>query len=308
MQMSLFKLEVKLQSEIGLAVEYLVELVKALFLIEPLVLYNVLKELDSKRSEVQQVYEFIGELDVAISISFLRNDVPYFCFPKLTSQKKRITATEVYHPLIYQSIPNSIDLNERSALLTGSNMSGKTTFIRTIGINAITAQTINTCFAEEFNAPVLKIHSAVRISDDLLSEKSYYFEEVLTVKYLLEESTSGFQNLFLLDELFKGTNTVERIASGKAVLAYLDKGPNIVFVATHDLELAELLENKFSLYHFTEVVQDGAIAFDYKIKTGNLRNTNAIRILELNGYPREVTDEATILANRIYNIKKAASR
>ncbi|SEJ40461.1 MutS domain V [Dyadobacter koreensis] len=308
MQMSLFKLEVKLQSEIGLAVEYLVELVKALFLIEPLVLYNVLKELDSKRSEVQQVYEFIGELDVAMSISFLRNDVPYFCFPKLTSQKKRITATEVYHPLIYQSIPNSIDLNERSALLTGSNMSGKTTFIRTIGINAITAQTINTCFAEEFNSPVLKIHSAVRISDDLLSEKSYYFEEVLTVKYLLEESTSGFQNLFLLDELFKGTNTVERIASGKAVLAYLDKGPNIVFVATHDLELAELLENKFSLYHFTEVVQDGAIAFDYKIKTGNLRNTNAIRILELNGYPREVTDEATILANRIYNIKKAASR
>lgn len=302
-QMSLFKLEVKLQSEIGLAVEYLVELVKALFLIEPLVLYNVLKELDSKRSQIQQVYEYIGEIDVAMSISFLRKDVPYFCLPKTTAERKQLTAVGVYHPLIYQSIPNSIDLTEKSALLTGSNMSGKTTFIRTIGINAITAQTINTCFSKEFIAPVLKVHSAIRISDDLLSEKSYYYEEVLTIKGLLEESSSGFQNLFLLDELFKGTNTVERIASGKAVLTYLDKGNNIAFVATHDLELTELLKGRFSLYHFTEIIQEGGIAFDYKIKPGNLTNTNAIRILELNKYPKEVTDEATLLANRMYNRK-----
>lgn len=302
-QMSLFKLEVKLQSEIGQAVEYLVEVVKALFLIEPLVLYNVLKELDSKRIQIQQVFEYIGEIDTAMSIHFLRQDLPHFCFPTITTDKKQITAEEIYHPLIYESISNSIDLNEKSALLTGSNMSGKTTFIRTIGINAITAQTINTCFAKGFTTPKIKIHSAIRISDDLLNDKSYYFEEVLTMKSLLEESNSGSGNLFLLDEMFKGTNTVERIASGKAVLTCLNKKNNIVFVATHDLELAELLQDSFAMFHFTEVVQDSKIVFDYKIKAGNLTETNAIRILELNNYPEEVIKEARKLANEIYKYK-----
>jgi hypothetical protein len=302
-QMSLFKLEVKLQSEIGQAVEYLVELIKALFLIEPLVLYNVLKELDLKRTQIQQVYEFVGEIDAAMSIQFLRSDLPYFCFPTITEAKKQTTATEIYHPLIFNSVSNSLDLKEKSALLTGSNMSGKTTFIRTMGINTLTAQTINTCFAKAFSTPVLKIHSAIRISDDLLNDKSYYFEEVLTIKVLLEESSSGCGNLFLLDELFKGTNTVERIASGKAVLTYLNKGSNIAFVATHDLELAELLKDTFCLFHFTEVIHDGNVVFDYKIKPGNLSNTNAIRILELNDYPKEVTEEATRLARQIYNDK-----
>lgn len=302
-QMSLFKLEVKLQSEIGQAVEYLVELVKALFLIEPLVLYHVLKELDKKRTQIQRVYEYVGEIDTAISIHFLRKDLPHFCLPTITQDKKQIRAEEVYHPLIYASVSNSIDLNEKSALLTGSNMSGKTTFIRTIGINIITAQTLNTCFAKEFSTPILKIHSAIRISDDLLNDKSYYFEEVLTMKALLEESNSDFENIFLLDEMFKGTNTVERIASGKAVLTYLNKKNNIVLVATHDLELAELLKDSFSMFHFTEVVQGDTIVFDYKIKSGNLGNTNAIRILELNNYPEEIIKEATQLAASLYKNK-----
>lgn len=302
-QMSLFKLEVKLQSEIGQAVEYLIELIKALFLIEPLVLYNVLKELDLKRAQMQHIYEYVGEIDVAMSIDFLRKDLPYFCIPTVTADRKQLKVVDMYHPLIYQSVSNSLDIDGKSVLLTGSNMSGKTTFIRTIGINTITAQTINTCFSKEFIAPILKIHSAIRISDDLLSDKSYYFEEVLTIKTLIEESSSGFGNLFLLDEMFKGTNTVERIASGKAVLTYLNKEKNIVFVATHDLELAELLIDSFSLFHFAEIVENDTIVFDYKIKSGNLTNTNAIRILELNNYPKEVVQEANQLANQIYKGK-----
>jgi hypothetical protein len=302
-QMSLFKLEAKMQSEIGQAVEHLLELVKALLLIEPLVLFNVLKQLDSKRAHLQQVYKFIGEIDTAISINFIREDVPYFCHPTITTDKRHIAAVGVYHPLIFGAVANSIHLSGKSALLTGSNMSGKTTFIRTMGINSIIAQTTNTCFAKEFLMPVLKIHSAIRISDDLLNDKSYYFEEVLTIKELLKESDSGVGNLFLLDELFKGTNTVERIASGKAVLAYLNKGNNIVFVATHDLELTELLKGDFSMFHFTEVVEGDSIMFDYKIKPGNLSTTNAIKILELNDYPKEVTEEAYQLTRHVYNNK-----
>ena len=308
LQMSLFKLEVKLQSEIGVAVEYFVELIKAIFLIEPLVLYNVLNQLDLKRFEVQSVYNFVGEIDAALSISFLREDLPYFCYPDIIKETKQVTAVDIYHPLIYQFVPNSISLNKKSALLTGSNMSGKTTFIRTIGINAITAQTLNTCFSKQFSISISKVHSAIRISDDLLNDKSYYFEEVLAIKTLLNERDSGDQSLFLLDEIFKGTNTVERIASGCAVLKYLNKGDNIAFVATHDLELAELLTDSFALFHFTEVVQDGRVIFDYKIKPGNLDNTNAIRILELNEYPREVIEEAMRLANQVYEYKNKSKK
>ena len=125
----------------------------------------------------------------------------------------------------------------------------------------------------------------------------------ITIKTQLSESRSGNSNLFLLDELFKGTNTVERIASGKAVLSYLNEGNNLTLVATHDLELGELLSGTFSLFHFSEIVEDGKIVFDYKIKPGNLNKTNAIRILELNDYPPEVITEATLLAGQIINSK-----
>ncbi len=147
--------------------------------------------------------------------------------------------------------------------------------------------------------PPLRVFSAIRITDDLLSKKSYYFEEVLTIKDMIEESQSEVQSLFLLDEIFKGTNTVERIAAGKAVLAYLNKGPHIVFVSTHDIELTEYLKDTFDLYHFTEIVENDKIVFDYKLKAGNLKTRNAIRILELNKYPPEVINEAKALSEII---------
>ncbi len=200
--------------------------------------------------------------------------------------------------MLENGVPNSIELHGKSALLTGSNMSGKTTFIRTLGINAILGQTINTCFAREFTMPQLRVHSAIRIADDLMSDKSYYFEEVRVIKEMLDESRSGAQNLFLLDELFKGTNTVERIAAGRSVLSYLNSSDNFVLVATHDLELTEYLSETFQLYHFTEVIDEKAILFDYKIKEGNLETTNAIRILELNDYPNEIIANARQLSEQ----------
>ena len=223
----------------------------------------------------------------------------------MSGKAKYISGKDIYHPLLVTCIANSIELDGKSALLTGSNMSGKTTFIRTMGINALAAQTLNTCFAREFVMPPLKVHSAIRIADDLMSDKSYYFEEVLTIKNMLEESRDGHQNLFLLDELFKGTNTVERIAAGKSVLQYMNKEDNFVFISTHDLELATYLEGAYSLYHFTEVVENNNILFDYKIKAGNLKSTNAIRILELNHYPADVTADARQLAEEINRMKVA---
>jgi hypothetical protein len=299
LSMSIFRLEAKLQSEIGMFVEYLLELIKALFLIEPIILFSTLKTLDSKRAQVREVFDFIGEIDAALSIQALRQSSAYSCIPSFSKNSKQLDVIEAYHPLVFGAVANNIHCDQKSVLLTGSNMSGKSTFIRTVGINVILGQTINTCFAKEFVMPRTKIHSAIRVADDLLDEKSYYFEEVLTVKNLLDESASGTANLFILDELFKGTNTVERIAAGKSILSYLDNGKNLVFVSTHDLELADYLSDTFDLYHFSEVIERDQILFDYKLKQGNLVTTNAIRILELNNYPPEVVADAIQTADRL---------
>ena len=304
-QMAFFKPEATFQSEIGLAFEFIAEVLKALLLIEPQLLFKALAALNSKREQIRQIYQFVAELDVAISVASLRDGLAYCTSPTIVSAKKQLSATEMYHPLLENWVSNSIKLCERSALLTGSNMSGKTTFICTMGINAILGQTINTCFAREFTMPRLRVHSAIRIADDLMSEKSYYFEEVRVIKEMLDESRSGAQNLFLLDELFKGTNTVERIAAGKSVLIYLNSNNNFVLVATHDLELTEYLSETYQLYHFTEVIKDKAILFDYKIKGGNLETTNAIRILELNHYPPEIIANAKELSEQFISIKAA---
>jgi len=181
-------------------------------------------------------------------------------------------------------------------------MSGKTSFIRTIGLNIITGLTINTCFAKSLTFPLLNVFSAIRISDDLMNDKSYYFEEVLRIKEMTLESRNGQRNLFLLDEIYKGTNTVERISAGKAVLSYLTTNNNIVLVSTHDIELADMLSEEYELYHFSEILNEKTIGFDYKLKEGKLLNRNAIRILEINDYPKEVINEAMEISKELDNL------
>ena len=189
-----------------------------MFLLEPLLLFGVLKQLDTKRKEIEKVFSFVGYVDSLISIASLRQGLDLFCVPDIRTNSRVLEATEMYHPLIPDCIPNSIQVTDKSILLTGSNMSGKTSFIRTIGLNTITGLTINTCFARQFSLSRLKIYSAIRISDDLMNDKSYYFEEVLTIKEMIEKSQIPGSNLFLLDEIFKGTNTIERISAGKSCI------------------------------------------------------------------------------------------
>lgn len=228
-----------------------------------------------------------------------------YCLPNIT-EDTAIIAEEISHPLIYNCTTNSIAITEKSVLLTGSNMSGKTSFIRAIGLNVITGLTLNTCFARSMTFPLMKVFSAIRISDDLINDKSYYFEEVLTVKEMLHESEKVAKHLFLLDELFKGTNTVERISAGKAVLSALAKNNNKILVSTHDIELTDLLADEYELYHFSETVNEKTVGFDYKLKEGKLKNRNAIRILEINDYPAEVVQEAMQISkelDKIYSVK-----
>lgn len=298
-RMSFFNFDAGMQNDQRIVFWSLLEIVKIIFLIEPLFLFGTLKRIDTKRKEIEDVFLYVGEIDAIISIASLRNGLETFCKPVITNKQEELLIKEVYHPLIENCITNSLNLNNKSILLTGSNMSGKTTFIRTVAINLITGLTINTCFAEKIVTPRLKIFSAIRISDDLMNDKSYYFEEVLTIKEMIDISNDGAINLFLLDEIFKGTNTVERISAGKAVLSYLNGSKNIVFVSTHDIELAELLINEYDLYHFSEIISQNTVDFDFKLKAGKLKTRNAIRILQINNYPDSVIKEAMDITKKI---------
>lgn len=298
-RMLFFKLEAKLQGDLEAIFWGMLELLKILFLLEPLLLFGVLKQLDTKRKEIEDVFEFVGKTDALVSIASLRKSTGKWCIPTINSGGKILDAEDVYHPLINDCITNSIHVDQKSILLTGSNMSGKTSFIRTIGINVISGLSLNTCFAEHFLMPRMRIFSAIRISDDLMNDRSYYFEEVLTIKEMIVKSQEGKPNLFLLDEIFKGTNTVERIAAGKAVLSSLSKSGNMVFVSTHDIELADLLKDEYGLYHFSEQVDHKTVDFDYKLKSGKLKNRNAIRILEINDYPKKIIEEAIKISKEL---------
>ena len=306
--MSVFNFEMKMQSDGQLVFWVLMEFVKIVFLIEPLFLFGTLKRIDTKRAQIEDVFLFVGEIDAIVSIASLRKGLKSFCTPEIIDEQKRLYAQEVYHPLIENCVKNNLKVNNKSILLTGSNMSGKTSFIRTIAINVITGLTINTCFAEQFSMPQVRIYSAIRISDDLMNNRSYYFQEVITIKEMIDKSKEGNLNLFLLDEMFKGTNTVERIAAGKAVLSSLNEENNIVFVSTHDIELADLLKNEYDLYHFSEIVDHKTVDFDYKLKVGKLKNRNAISILQLNDYPESIIKEAIEISEELDNIAVANKR
>lgn len=304
-RMSFFNLEVALQNDQQILFWAMLELVKIVFLIEPLFLFGTLKRIDTKRKEIEDVFQFVGETDAIISIASLRKGLTDYCLPKIIDGKQSLSAQEVYHPLIENCVKNNLIVNGKSILLTGSNMSGKTSFIRTIAINVITGLTINTCFAAHFSMPKVRVFSAIRISDDLMNDRSYYFEEVMTIKEMIDKSKSDHLNLFLLDEIFKGTNTVERISAGKAVLSSLNEANNIVFVSTHDIELADLLKHEYDLYHFSEIVDHKTVDFDYKLKEGKLKHRNAIRILQINDYPESIISEAIAISEELDKITVA---
>lgn len=302
-RLSFFDMGASLENDaIGL-LYMIIEFIKIQFLLEPLMLFSLLKRLWKKKADIEEIYSFVGQVDFLMSIASLRMGPEKYCIPEISEKKKSLTAKNVIHPLIEHCIPNCIHVDKKSVLITGSNMSGKTTFIRTIAINAITAMTLNTCFADQFSLPRMKIYSAIRISDDLLNDRSYYFEEVLTIKDMIQECQTEIPNLFFLDEIFKGTNTVERVSAGKSVLSWLNKGGNIVFVSTHDMELTDLLHEEYRLYHFSEQVDDKNVDFDYKLKPGKNHNRNAIRILEINGYPESVVQEAVDISLKFDKIR-----
>ncbi len=275
------------------AMFYILELIKACFLLELHLLNKSYLQIINQSESLKKLFEYVGEFDLAISVASLKSDTSFTtCIPDLISENKILKFTNATHPLIENCVPNSFSLAHQSAFITGSNMSGKSTFLRTILINSILAQTLYLCFAESYTASFLKPFSSITIEDDLFEGSSYFFTEVEIVKEMTEQVSLSPNHLFVIDETFKGTNTLERISLAKAVLEFLDNNENIVIASSHDLELIELISKDFELYYFTETIKDNYLKFDHTIKPGFLKTTNAIKIIEIEKYPQTIIDEA----------------
>lgn len=293
-RLSIFRFDMKMESDLLVIAWAINEFFRIFFLIEPIGLNNIFIRIEKGKNQLKQVFSFIGLTDSLQSIAEARQKLPYYCIPDLSETKNEVTmnAIDMYHPLISDCVSNSFLAKDKSFLVLGSNMSGKTSFTRMVGVNLIIAQTLNICFAKHFSLKKCKVHSLLSVHDDLLQGKSYYLSEVLRMKEIITETEKG-NHLILLDELFKGTNTVERIAAAKAVLDYLtqNKG-NTIVAATHDTELVPLLSSNYIPLYFTENIQDNKLSFNYKISTKPNMLRNAIRILRLYDYPETIVQNA----------------
>lgn len=268
-----------------------------LFLLFDVVLFlRTLPLLRRHQAELAALLETVGSLDAALSVASYLDGLSASTVPVLTGER-HIQVRRLYHPLLTAPVGNDLCLEGRSALITGSNMAGKTTFIRTVGINVILAQTLHICLAEEAVLPRAVVRSSIRREDRLEDGQSYYFVELQRLKEFVQTGSVPL-HLFLIDEIFRGTNTLERISASSAVLKHLGH-QHLALVTTHDLELHGLLKESFDMHHFSEQVVDGHFGFDYRIQPGPARSRNAIKLLELNGYPEGITREASILAERL---------
>ena len=166
-----------------------------------------------------------------------------------------------------------------------------------VAVNAVLAQTIHTCTAESYHAPVFHIFSSMALRDSIQNGESYYIVEIRSLKRILDAAqTETAPVLSFVDEVLRGTNTVERIAAATQILIHLSESGVLCFTATHDIEMTELLKNCYDNYHFEEVIRDGDISFPYELLPGRAGTRNAIRLLALMGYDKEITERAAAQA------------
>ena len=270
----------------------LIEYLNIYFLLDVAGFYSALNKIKNHLGELRELFKIVGYLDALISISSFRQQYQNLCSPIFSENQNTFQLKEIYHPLLNKPVSNNFEFISKDVLITGSNMAGKTTFLKTIGVNSILAQTIHTCMAKKYEAPILKVMSSIGRSDNLLDGKSYYLVEVESILRLIEASESPNVHLFLIDEIFRGTNTIERSASSIEVLEYLANDKDFVFVATHDLQLSEVLQSEYDNYHFRERIDNDGLFFDYKLHKGPSNTKNAIALLDYAGYPKSITNGA----------------
>lgn len=257
---------------------------------------SMLAVVNKNRETIKEMVGVLGYIEASIAVGAYRTSLPYYSIPHFV-EDKRLEVKEIYHPLIENPVVNDISTTQ-GVLLTGSNASGKSTFLKAVAINAILAQTIHTSVTKEMYTSFYRIFSSMALRDDLSAGESYYIVEIKSLKRILDEIGKDEKPvLCFVDEVLRGTNTVERIAASTQILKSLSGDNVMCFAATHDIELTHLLENQYANYHFTEEIEDGDVLFSYQLLKGRATTRNAIKLLEVMGYEKNIIEQASQMAN-----------
>ena len=273
----------------------LVEYLNVLCLFELCLLCRAILAVKEERAALLRIFQLVGRLDAWQGLSLALGEYPVVCAAELKAGRD-FKLEDVYHPLLDNPVHNSIQGSGQSLLLTGANMAGKTTFIKTLGINLLLAQSLGMCLARKAVVPAGRLKTLINREDTILAGQSYFFFEATELRRMLDEAKSAGQEVwFVLDEVFRGTNTIERVAAAAAVLGHL-ACHGIVVASTHDQELTTLLSAQFDAYHFSEIIDGRQMRFDYQLRRGPCTSRNAIKLLGMAGYPKDVIDTAEQLA------------
>ena len=237
--------------------------------------------------------QVLNTLEALVSLANFAYLNPDYTFPEIEPAAQPVLyAEDLGHPLIpvEEKVCNGVSVGEigHIAIITGSNMAGKSTFIKTVGINLCLAYAGGPVNATRFHSQPFRLHTCIRITDSITDGFSYFYAEVKCLKTLLDKLDSGgWPVLYLIDEIFRGTNNRERLIGSRAYLRSILDAQGVGFLATHDLELASLADEspKVQNYHFRDEVGDGKLVFDYRLRPGPCPTTNALKIMHSEGLP-----------------------
>ncbi len=274
---------------VGSLAESILDYFRMFFHLDIIKFNSMLDTYQRNRGQMEKAVETIGLLDAMQSVASWRQSLPYYARPQLGGAG--FWARELYHPLLEEPVANDIGTGG-GVLITGSNASGKSTFLKSAALCAVLGQTVCTATAREYEGDYFEIYTSMALRDDLASGESYYIKEIKAMKRILDRIAGGAHVLCMVDEVLRGTNTVERIAASTEVLKTLRAPGAICFAATHDIELTYLLEKIYENYHFTEEVREDAIHFSYRLLEGRSTSRNAIRLLALIGYGQDIVENA----------------
>jgi MutS domain V/MutS domain III len=238
---------------------------------------------------VRSWFEALAQFEALSAFATFRYERPEFVFPAFEAGTARFEAKNLKHPLLHKAVGNDVTLSDtsRALIITGSNMSGKTTLMRAIGLNAVMAQAGLPICAGALTMSPMRVLTSMRVKDSLERGVSYFYAEVQRTKALLDASEQHRgATLFLIDEMFMGTNTKERQIASKQVVRTLLKAGAIGALTTHDLAMCELTQEP-QLFahnvHFRDSIVDGEMHFDYRLREGIVESTNALEVLRRAG-------------------------
>ncbi|MBA3674387.1 MAG: hypothetical protein H0W75_05425 [Chitinophagaceae bacterium] len=227
-------------------------------------------------------FETLGHIEALNSFAILHFNEPAWVFPDLISGNFFIEAKEIGHPLISKNtrVNNSVKINdnEEIMLVTGSNMAGKSTYLRSIGVNVVLAMAGAPVCAKDFKVSHVQLISSMRITDNLAESTSTFYAELKKLKIIIEKVNKGEKVFILLDEILRGTNSLDRHTGSVALIKQLIKHKAAAIIATHDLELAKLKDDypeNIINYHFDVQVSNDELFFDYLLKPGVCTSLNA---------------------------------